>query len=270
MNGGGGFLPVKYGQCWVFAGLVTTCRSFTCVRKPSVSGGPPRESRLDCLTSSVQFAGPSGSPAGASPTTCRPATPTGTWPWTGSLAWTGTRCRRGPRPRHPSDWPLPATGPPWRPAEPRPQTPCGASTSGTKSGCRGRTCRTKPATVGRWSTPHRRNRRTQRVSPDGGPARSCGRRRPRSRSVDVFRHCSAGVGSGIGGGISGRCCRWPPAGIRQGTGPAPVDAVRRGDIGLSFDTSFVFAEVNSDVLLFIEDPASDWGFRPIVQTNVHQ
>lgn len=29
-------------------------------------------------------------------------------------------------------------------------------------------------------------------------------------------------------------------------GPAPLEAVKRGDIGIGYDTAFVFAEVNSD------------------------
>jgi transglutaminase 1 len=36
-------------------------------------------------------------------------------------------------------------------------------------------------------------------------------------------------------------------------GPAPVEAVRRGEIGLGHDVAFVFAEVNADICHFVSD-----------------
>ena len=49
-------------------------------------------------------------------------------------------------------------------------------------------------------------------------------------------------------------------------GPAPVEAVRKGELGLGYDVDFVFAEVNSDVRTFLSDPTSPWGFR-VTDTN---
>ena len=49
-------------------------------------------------------------------------------------------------------------------------------------------------------------------------------------------------------------------------GPAPVEAVRRGELGLGYDVDFVFAEVNSDIRTFLSDPSSDLGFR-VTETN---
>ena len=43
-------------------------------------------------------------------------------------------------------------------------------------------------------------------------------------------------------------------------GPAPLEAIRRGEIGLGYDVAFVFAEVNADLCHFMEDPKSSWGF----------
>ena len=37
-------------------------------------------------------------------------------------------------------------------------------------------------------------------------------------------------------------------------GPASVEAVRRGELGMGYDVDFVFAEVNSDVQTFLADP----------------
>jgi len=46
-------------------------------------------------------------------------------------------------------------------------------------------------------------------------------------------------------------------------GPASVEAVRKGMIGLTFDVPFLFAEVNADMCHFVEDDQSHWGFtRP--------
>ncbi len=43
-------------------------------------------------------------------------------------------------------------------------------------------------------------------------------------------------------------------------GPAPLEAVRRGEVGLGFDVPFLFAEVNADVCHFVKDENSEWGF----------
>lgn len=49
-------------------------------------------------------------------------------------------------------------------------------------------------------------------------------------------------------------------------GPASVEAVRRGEVGFGYDVDFVFTEVNADVLVFVADKLSSWGFR-IAETN---
>nr|CAD7585839.1 unnamed protein product [Timema genevievae] len=46
-------------------------------------------------------------------------------------------------------------------------------------------------------------------------------------------------------------------------GPASVEAVKRGKVGLAYDTPFIFAEVNADVCHFQEDTNSDWGFSAL-------
>ena len=52
-------------------------------------------------------------------------------------------------------------------------------------------------------------------------------------------------------------------------GPASVEAVRRGDLGIGYDVDFVFAEVNSDIQTFLSDPTIDVGFR-VADTNTSQ
>jgi len=55
-------------------------------------------------------------------------------------------------------------------------------------------------------------------------------------------------------------------------GPASVAAVRRGDIGAGYDASFIFAEVNADVFVYVPDKDSrgrGWGYRR-VETNTDQ
>ena len=32
-------------------------------------------------------------------------------------------------------------------------------------------------------------------------------------------------------------------------------------MGIGFDTAFVFTEVNADVVVYVKDPTSSWGFR---------
>ncbi|KAB7503271.1 Hemocyte protein-glutamine gamma-glutamyltransferase [Armadillidium nasatum] len=52
-------------------------------------------------------------------------------------------------------------------------------------------------------------------------------------------------------------------------GPASLEAVRRGDIGLGFDCPFVFAEVNADVMHWGEDDESDWGYKRMKMIQFH-
>ena len=54
-------------------------------------------------------------------------------------------------------------------------------------------------------------------------------------------------------------------GIMQ-CGPCPLEAVRKGEIGIGFDTPFVFSEVNADRITYVRDPSSNSGFRK-AQTN---
>ena len=44
-------------------------------------------------------------------------------------------------------------------------------------------------------------------------------------------------------------------------GPAPVVAVRQGEIGMGYDVPFVFTEVNADICHFVEDENALWGFK---------
>lgn len=52
-------------------------------------------------------------------------------------------------------------------------------------------------------------------------------------------------------------------------GPCPVEAIRRGEIGLSYDTPFAFAAVNADIFHFQEDRDSTWGFSRLNFDNSH-
>lgn len=52
-------------------------------------------------------------------------------------------------------------------------------------------------------------------------------------------------------------------------GPAPLEAIRNGQVGFAFDTAFVFAEVNADVIHFQEDPESPWGFSRLRVDQYH-
>ena len=36
---------------------------------------------------------------------------------------------------------------------------------------------------------------------------------------------------------------------------------KRGEIGIGYDTPFIFAEVNADVCHFTRDDTTDWGFK---------
>lgn len=52
-------------------------------------------------------------------------------------------------------------------------------------------------------------------------------------------------------------------------GPTSVEAVRRGDVGIGYDTTFVFTEVNADVFVYLRDKESPWGYR-VIDTNIDQ
>ncbi|XP_050728969.1 hemocyte protein-glutamine gamma-glutamyltransferase-like [Eriocheir sinensis] len=52
-------------------------------------------------------------------------------------------------------------------------------------------------------------------------------------------------------------------------GPVSLVAVRRGDIGLSYDAPFVFAEVNADVIHWGEDKESEWGWSRMKLNKYH-
>ncbi len=52
-------------------------------------------------------------------------------------------------------------------------------------------------------------------------------------------------------------------------GPAPVEAIRRGEVGLGFDVPFLFAEVNADICHFVEDENSKWGYKRVKLDKYH-
>uniref|UniRef100_A0A2P2HW15 protein-glutamine gamma-glutamyltransferase n=1 Tax=Hirondellea gigas TaxID=1518452 RepID=A0A2P2HW15_9CRUS len=52
-------------------------------------------------------------------------------------------------------------------------------------------------------------------------------------------------------------------------GPASLEAIRRGDVGLNYDCTFVFAEVNADIMHWGEDDESDWGFTRLKLNKFH-
>ncbi|XP_073987907.1 hemocyte protein-glutamine gamma-glutamyltransferase-like [Rhodnius prolixus] len=52
-------------------------------------------------------------------------------------------------------------------------------------------------------------------------------------------------------------------------GPASVEAVKSGQVGYTYDTPFVFSEVNADVCHFKEDPSSSWGFTRLKMNQYH-
>lgn len=52
-------------------------------------------------------------------------------------------------------------------------------------------------------------------------------------------------------------------------GPASVKAVRLGEVGLSYDTPFIFSEVNADVHHFVHDSNSSWGFSRSKMDRYH-
>ncbi|KAE8742256.1 hypothetical protein FOCC_FOCC012185 [Frankliniella occidentalis] len=52
-------------------------------------------------------------------------------------------------------------------------------------------------------------------------------------------------------------------------GPASLEAIRRGEVGLKYDVPFMLASVNADVIRWIEDPSSDLGFTRIDSNKYH-
>ena len=52
-------------------------------------------------------------------------------------------------------------------------------------------------------------------------------------------------------------------------GPTSVEAVRKGEVGLSYDTAFVFTEVNADVMVFVKDETSSLGFKRTDTNTTH-
>ncbi|XP_075229333.1 hemocyte protein-glutamine gamma-glutamyltransferase-like isoform X2 [Lycorma delicatula] len=52
-------------------------------------------------------------------------------------------------------------------------------------------------------------------------------------------------------------------------GPASVEAVKHGEVGLNYDTRFLLASVNADLVRWKEDPDSPVGFRKIECNRYH-
>ena len=52
-------------------------------------------------------------------------------------------------------------------------------------------------------------------------------------------------------------------------GPSPLEAIKRGEIGIGYDTPFIFAEVNADVCHFTRDDTTDWGFKKTSRNDYH-
>ncbi|KAH7642567.1 hemocyte protein-glutamine gamma-glutamyltransferase-like protein [Dermatophagoides farinae] len=52
-------------------------------------------------------------------------------------------------------------------------------------------------------------------------------------------------------------------------GPASVEAIKRGEVGLPYDVAFVFAEVNSDVVHWQLDESSELGWKKIKTNRYH-
>ncbi|XP_037075537.1 hemocyte protein-glutamine gamma-glutamyltransferase-like isoform X2 [Pollicipes pollicipes] len=52
-------------------------------------------------------------------------------------------------------------------------------------------------------------------------------------------------------------------------GPCSLEAIRRGEVGFGFDTTFLFSEVNADLVHWQEDDASDWGFSKVKRDHYH-
>jgi hypothetical protein len=48
-----------------------------------------------------------------------------------------------------------------------------------------------------------------------------------------------------------------------------VEAIRRGDLGIGFETESFYSEVNADLCVYLPDKNSIWGFSPS-ETNRSQ
>lgn len=46
-------------------------------------------------------------------------------------------------------------------------------------------------------------------------------------------------------------------------GPAPLEAIKTGQVGYNFDVGFMLASVNADIMNWKEDPTSDLGYSKI-------
>ena len=53
------------------------------------------------------------------------------------------------------------------------------------------------------------------------------------------------------------------------TGPASLEAIKRGEVGLAYDVPFVFSEINADVVHWQLDETSELGWRKI-KVNKYQ
>ncbi|XP_064598834.1 uncharacterized protein LOC135465525 [Liolophura sinensis] len=53
-------------------------------------------------------------------------------------------------------------------------------------------------------------------------------------------------------------------------GPAPVAAIKAGDIGVSYDATFIFAEVNADRVYWMETPDGDFKVYKIMENMIGQ
>ena len=59
----------------------------------------------------------------------------------------------------------------------------------------------------------------------------------------------------------------PPLPDKFQCGPCSLEAIRRGEVGFGYDTTFLFSEVNADLVHWIEDEQSDWGFSKMKSDN---
>jgi len=61
---------------------------------------------------------------------------------------------------------------------------------------------------------------------------------------------------------------YSPPGVFQ-CGPAPLEAVRKGRVGYSYDVGFVLAEVNADLVRWLKDKSKEFGFSRM-EANKYQ
>lgn len=52
-------------------------------------------------------------------------------------------------------------------------------------------------------------------------------------------------------------------------GPAPLEAIKQGVIGVSYDVEFMLASVNADLMRWRKDPNAETGYS-MVDTNNYQ